>query len=292
MFHPASLVSPKTHSKALLQLVGVGMTQNFIDYLVSRIAATVDFALSRPQSFRRPSSSLTKFTAFVTSTLSRAEVTTSTVLASLVYVERARPHLHIALEEWALERVFLGALIVASKYTNDSTLKNVHWALCTGVFGKRDIGRIEREFLDVLDFELSISERDILAHYEPVMAATALPSSSSLFRPVVKLPPKSSPAPVRPSRVPAVRLPRPSPVPRPVPDLVDTDEEEDGYSDESSDLSSSPRTPASPQRPSSLHKPTSSASSFGTILKSFPLPTHHSHLAARHQYPSAMIVDA
>jgi hypothetical protein len=162
------------------------------------------------------------------------------------------------------------------------------------VFGKRDIGRIEREFLDVLDFELSISERDILAHYEPIMAVSALPSSSSLFRPAVKLPPKSSPAPVRPSRVPAVRLPRPSPVP--VPDLVDTDEEED-FSDESSDLSSSPRTPASPQqRPSSssLHKrSTSSASSFGTILKSFPLPTHHSQMAGHHhQYPSAMLVDA
>ncbi|KAJ7303556.1 Hsp70 protein-domain-containing protein [Mycena albidolilacea] len=55
-------------------------------------------------------------------------------------------------------RVFPGALIVASKYTNDSTLKNLHWALCTGVFEKRDVGRIEREFLDVLDWELGVGE--------------------------------------------------------------------------------------------------------------------------------------
>lgn len=53
---------------------------------------------------------------------------------------------------------------------NDSTLKNVHWALCTGVFGKRDIGRIEREFLDVLDFDLAISECDILAHHSVIMS--------------------------------------------------------------------------------------------------------------------------
>ena len=39
----------------------------------------------------------------------------------------------------------------------------------TGVFGKRDIGRVEREFLDVLDWELSVTEEDILEHYDSVM---------------------------------------------------------------------------------------------------------------------------
>ena len=60
-----------------------------------------------------------------------------------------------------------------SQYLNDSSLKNVHWAVCTGIFGKRDIGRIEREFLDVLDFELSISEDDIMAHHDTIMSLFA-----------------------------------------------------------------------------------------------------------------------
>jgi hypothetical protein len=47
--------------------------------------------------------------------LERAEVTMPTLLVTLVYVQRAKYHLHIGLEQWALERVFLGALIVASK---------------------------------------------------------------------------------------------------------------------------------------------------------------------------------
>lgn len=55
------------------------------------------------------------FTTFVTDVLTRAEVTIPVVLASLVYVDRAKPHLHIALEEWACERVFLGAVMLASK---------------------------------------------------------------------------------------------------------------------------------------------------------------------------------
>lgn len=42
--------------------------------------------------------------------------------------------------------------------------------MCTGVFGKRDIGRIEREFLDVLDFELSISENDIMGHHDAIIS--------------------------------------------------------------------------------------------------------------------------
>lgn len=33
----------------------------------------------------------------------------------------------------------------------------------TGVFGKRDIGLVEREFLAVLDFQLGVTEADVLA---------------------------------------------------------------------------------------------------------------------------------
>jgi len=51
----------------------------------------------------------------VNNVVTRAEVEVPVILATLVYLNRAKPHLHIALEEWANERVFLGAIIVASK---------------------------------------------------------------------------------------------------------------------------------------------------------------------------------
>ena len=51
----------------------------------------------------------------VNNVITRAEVEMPVILATLVYLNRAKPHLHIALEEWANERVFLGAIIVASK---------------------------------------------------------------------------------------------------------------------------------------------------------------------------------
>jgi len=154
------------------------ISREVIEYVVDSVVETVDFAMGRkpasPSSrgkttTRRPEH--TKFITFVTNVLTRAEVTTPTLLAALVYIDRAKPHLHIGLEQWALERVFLGSIIVASKYLNDSTLKNIHWALCTGVFGKRDVGRIEREYLEVLNFELGISEADLLSHHQGLLDA-------------------------------------------------------------------------------------------------------------------------
>lgn len=75
--------------------------------------------MGRPSSSRRSKASRhsehSKFTTFVSNVLTRAEVTLPTLLVSLVYINRAKPHLQIALEEWACERVFLGAIMVASK---------------------------------------------------------------------------------------------------------------------------------------------------------------------------------
>ncbi|KAI0086244.1 hypothetical protein BDY19DRAFT_895332 [Irpex rosettiformis] len=173
----ASLVDSSLHSPAVLELTQLKMSRALIEYAVDSIIETVDYAMGRPSSSRGRSAAARRhprhpeFLNFVNNVLYKAEVKVPVLLVALVYVDRARPHLQIALEQWACERVFMGALILANKYCNDSTLKNVHWALCTGVFGKRDIGRIEREFLDVLDYELSISESDILSHHTPILAA-------------------------------------------------------------------------------------------------------------------------
>ncbi|KAG5652783.1 hypothetical protein H0H81_003663 [Sphagnurus paluster] len=280
--HHASLVDPSRHSPALMELVDLKMSRPIIEYVVDCVVDTVDFAMGRPSTSRgRPVSKRpehAKFTTFVTNIITRAEVTTPTVLASLVYIDRAKPHLHIALEEWALERVFLGAIIVASKYLNDSTLKNVHWALCTGVFGKRDVGRIEREFLDVLDFELGITESDLLSHHDN-LSAVALSSHSH----------RTSRTFIHTRAAPRSHTHHTQPVP----------ELEPCSPESSSPSSSSPRTPStaatSPSYPAAakstqpqLAKSASFQSNTLDILHAFPViplpvPTHRSHGHRRQQ---------
>ncbi|KAJ7739555.1 hypothetical protein B0H16DRAFT_62863 [Mycena metata] len=292
--HAASLVDPATHAPALLQLIDIKLDKHVIDYVVECVAETVDFAMGRTQPARgRPLSPyVQKFTPFVRTVLSRAEVPFPTVLTALVYIHRARPHLSIALEEWALERVFLGALIVASKYTNDSTLKNVHWALCTGVFGKRDVGRIEREFLDVLDWELGVGEGDLLSHHEGLVAASRRSSALASRISIKAAAPRRTPVLLAPPR-PRGHVRRPS-----VPELEPS-------SPQSSLASMSPRTPYSqphgadvpmdvdlspPHDPRHAHhvrqhhRRTSSGSSSGGVSKggklhdllhSFPMPRSH-----------------
>jgi len=165
------------HSKATLELVDFALTDCLVDYVVQCTVEAVDFALGRVSSFdtSHPKDVYrhAEFTEFVSNVLSRSEVKVPIVLVSLVYIRRAMPHLSIGTEQWACERVFLGALILAAKYTSDSTLRNVHWAMCTGVFGKRDVGRIEREFLQVLSWDLSISEDDILSHHHSILSSHA-----------------------------------------------------------------------------------------------------------------------
>ncbi|KAK7030411.1 hypothetical protein VNI00_014155 [Paramarasmius palmivorus] len=279
--HPASLVDPATHSPALMQLIDIKINRPVIEYVVDCVSETVDYAMGRSSpprgraSTRRPE--LQKFTTFVTNVLTRAEVTTPVVLASLVYIDRAKPHLHIALEEWALERVFLGALIVASKYLNDSTLKNVHWALCTGVFGKRDVGRIEREFLDVLDWELQITEDDLLSHHAGLSAA-AFPHQQPAFSPR-----HTTFAASRNHHRSSADVPELEPCSSP-------------HSSDSSSSSSSPQTPSSldassPEsypRKSSRHTPKKSSGSFHDLIRSFPIPhpgRHHHQQHTQNQFP-------
>jgi len=289
IIHHASLVDPAFHSPQILELVQVKISSGVIDYAVDCVVETVDFAMNRPtpstsrgfRSARRPE--LEPFTTFVTNVLTRAEVSTPTLLAALAYIDRARPYLHIGIEEWALERVFLGALIVSAKYLNDSTLKNVHWALCTGVFGKRDVGRIEREFLDVLNFELGVTEEDILAHFEGIMAIAEYVDRKSV------------------APVPHTRRHTRSVAPALVPSSPSSPSS-------SSSSSTSPQTPSpiestdypsqQPKEsyPSVVATPSRGGGAFASILRSFPgIPSysparhHHRRSGDHSQYPVTVV---
>lgn len=80
----------------------------------------VEFALGQVSSTSNPKDVYrhAEFVEFVSNVLSRSEVKAPIILVSLVYIHRAMPHLSIGTAQWACERVFLGALILAAKVSS------------------------------------------------------------------------------------------------------------------------------------------------------------------------------
>jgi hypothetical protein len=207
---PPPSPNPAFHSPAVLELIAFAVTDKFTNYVAETTIGTIDSALGYQSTAWNRTSLDTRrvpFKRFVWDIIRRASVRMPVLLVTLVYIARASPNLHIgpSTEDWACERVFLGALMVASKYTNDSTLKNVHWALATGVFGKRDVNRIEREFLEVLNWQLSVDQKDILAHYSNIIHLYYNPSKPSSDLP----PPLPVPPTPRVAATPPVHDPQP-----------------------------------------------------------------------------------
>jgi len=209
--HPGSLVERSAHCPALLEFLETHVGVPVVDYIVNSVIETVHvaFAYSSVEPSRKKLSQEEKranLFRFVARMIKLADMKMPTVLVALVYIERAKDCLRIATEELAYERVFLGALMTASKYTQDSCLRNTHWAICTGFWSIRDVGHIEREFLDVLDFELSFTEDDILSHYAPLTAAAQQTRPSRLSRLSSHLPRLSTTPSVPTSSVPTPSL--------------------------------------------------------------------------------------
>ncbi|KAF9645751.1 hypothetical protein BDM02DRAFT_3100920, partial [Thelephora ganbajun] len=139
------------------------LTYVYIDYLIRTTIETVDFALGRPTShhFTTPSIVPRPFLQLTLDVVRRSRIDIPVILVALVYLERVRPQFKISDERWACERILIGTLVLATKYVSDYTIKNARWARWSGTFTKEDIGRMERELLDILDWNLSIAEGDI-----------------------------------------------------------------------------------------------------------------------------------
>lgn len=97
-------------------------------------------------------------------------------------------------------------------------MKNVIWARCSGIFEHRDIGRMERELLNILDWDLSVHEEEILAHQKflPVstVSTTSAPQPTQLLPLQPPKPRQSFSRPPRPTPRPVSFVPAPTPTPR------------------------------------------------------------------------------
>ena len=85
-------------------------------------------------------------------------------------------------------RVFLAVLICAAKYCNDSSPKNVHWQKYGRFFSLPEVNLMERQLLFLLDWDLSVSEEQIIHRLKPFWAGPGQTSTSTPITPVVVAP--------------------------------------------------------------------------------------------------------
>ncbi|KAJ3995796.1 hypothetical protein F5050DRAFT_1764341 [Lentinula boryana] len=167
--HRASLVDPESHSPALIELVNARISTHLVQHIVDSVAESLGFSMNPSLSLRDIAErqvTLSNFRPFVQKLLVHSKVTTPIILSSLVYIERAKCRLlrFLTYDELDIRKIFLVAMVIASKYLNDLTINNLMWEECNSIFGARQIASFELTFLGCLRWKLRLSDADIMEH--------------------------------------------------------------------------------------------------------------------------------
>lgn len=184
--------TPEQNAAALNHFIYLPVSQDMISYLATKAsevircetpsAKTQDLPPTPPTTppaglyFEAP---LPTVEEFITSLVERSSVQVPTLMTSLVYLHRLKQRLPPVAKgmRCTVHRIFLAALILAAKSLNDSSPKNKHWARYTTVkgydgfaFSLTEVNLMEKQLLNLLQFDLIVREDDLYTHFEPFLA--------------------------------------------------------------------------------------------------------------------------
>lgn len=94
-----------------------------------------------------------------------AEFSPECLVIALLFMERLRTLTHIPLLVANWQPVLLAALLVAQKVWDDQSLLNIDFSVICDAYTLQDINQLEKQFLELLEFNVSISASLYASYY-------------------------------------------------------------------------------------------------------------------------------
>ena len=147
------------------------MNQPVSQTMVSFLADTTRSVVHTPA--HHTDSSLPTLEQFIDSLVEQTHVYTPTLLTAAVYLQRLRKVLPRDAQGVGstAHRIFLACLILSAKNHNDSSPLNKHWTKYSdGLFTLQDVNLMERQLLQLLQWNVRVSETDLKTVLAPLYA--------------------------------------------------------------------------------------------------------------------------